>query len=374
MAGGLVHLIEVARRWEHFDLTVFGPSNARAVFEKALPAARFVALPSCGLIRSRAVVFLLRAALAPFALLKLRTCDVLLAQSHFLPDVVPAVVFGGSNAAVEIWHVQEPPWHRPGSLLNNVLAFANERIGLFLVWLFLRTVIAGSRLVVQKTALLARKAVFVTTNGADHIVLPLSEHRGARAGALYVGRLHPTKGISDLISAWKIVVQKCGPQTLVIAGDGESAYVADLKRQIASLGLTECIQMAGPVCEQEKRALLVSVRAFAFPSYEEGWGIALAEAMAAGTPCVTYGLEIYEEVFPKGRLHAPLGDANAFAIQLVNLLSDDALNRKISREAMELGRSFRWRNAAEIEASALRSLPAASRTDIPSFPKNAVEE
>ncbi len=317
-------------------------------------------MPSCdGLINSKAVDFLLRALLAPFALARLRRCDVLLVQSHFLPDVLPAIAFGGRNAVVQIWHVQDAPWERPGSLVNNILAYANERAGLALVRLAFGTIIAGSHLAAKQITGLSGKALFITTNGVQHIGPAAAG--SLRDGALYVGRLHPTKGIDDLIDAWRTVMRSCGGRRLFIAGDGEPAYRAAIETKIDSAGLRGWVFLLGRVSDERKRELLSTARVFVFPSYEEGWGIALAEAMAAGVPCVTYDLQIFDEIFPRGRLAAPLGRIAALAEQVCKLILDDALHGRLAGEAQRLAETFTWQRAANVEAQALLSLPAAKR-------------
>ncbi len=301
----------------------------------------------------------MRALLAPLAAARLRRCDVLLLQSHFLPDVAAGLVFGPANAAVELWHVQDAPWKRPGSLANNVLAYANEWAGLLLVRLFFKTVIAGSHLAAGKIGGLKRKNIFVTTNGVEHVRAPRCQAI-TRSGGVYVGRLHPAKGIDDLLSAWKIVVERFGPQPLEIVGDGDPAYRTRLQKTIDSTSLRECVRLRGAASEDEKHRLLQRASVFVFPSYEEGWGIALAEAMAAGLPCATYDLEIFREIFPAGRLAAPPGRVDVLAQRICDLLSNEALRDELANQATRLAGAFSWRRAADTEASALFSLPAAA--------------
>src|SRR5215472_15225152 len=78
LAGGHVHLIEVARRWSEFDIIVFAPEVARRGFKEALPEAEFVAMPSCDEVtQSRAVLFFYRSVASLSSVSSLRQCDVL---------------------------------------------------------------------------------------------------------------------------------------------------------------------------------------------------------------------------------------------------------------------------------------------------------
>ena len=71
---------------------------------------------------------------------------------------------------------------------------------------------------------------------------------------------------------------------------------------------------------------------------------------------MTYALPVFDEIFPAGRLAAPVGDVRAFAARLVRLLSDDELRTRLANEASKLAEDFSWQRAAEIEGEAVRSV------------------
>ena len=357
-AGGFVHLIEVVRRWTGVDVTIFAPESGRRPFCAAFPMASFVALPNVdGYTRGRALTFLGRALVAPLTRRKLRSCDVLLVLSPFLPDIVPALFFGPKNCVVQLWHLQDPPWKRPGAFAHNMLAYANERIGLLLLRYFFPALIVGTPQVARQLNA-KHKRVYVTTNGVDHLQL-FAQSGEARKGGVFIGRLHPSKGVEDLIAAWDVVVRELGPIPLNIIGDGMPEYRALLQLKIDVHGLSDSVHLAGRVSEEEKARLLNAAEVFVFPSYEEGWGIAIAEAMAAQLPCVTYDLPVFDEVFTSGRVSAPLGSVEQLADRICNVLRDDALRERLSSEATTLASGFSWQRAADIELDALRSLPFA---------------
>jgi len=77
------------------------------------------------------------------------------------------------------------------------------------------------------------------------------------------------------------------------------------------LNLTN-IQLAGFVSEEEKLLLLRNQNTFFFPSYEEGWGIALAEALYCECRCICYELPHYRSIFGDFPIYARLGDADDF--------------------------------------------------------------
>ena len=139
---------------------------------------------------------------------------------------------------------------------------------------------------------------------------------------LYLGRLHPLKGLDLLVEAWRSVrsslVHYCDSalvaddqQTvgsgqsavgsdstharmnsctnellLVIAGPDEQGTLKALKEQVARLGLEASVKFAGPVYGEEKWRMLRSADVFVLPSRSENFGIVVAEALASSVPVI----------------------------------------------------------------------------------------
>jgi glycosyltransferase involved in cell wall biosynthesis len=349
-SGGHVHFIEVARRLPDTDLVVFAPKIAERELRRLLPSATFVAMPSCDRWTSnRAAIFLFRSLAWPLRGRKLRSCDVLWATSHFLPDVAPAVL-SGNGSVICIHHVIERGRSRAGNARTSLVPLVAERLSLWLARLGSRAVIAGSDFVGKQLRVLGfRQSMAVTTNGTDHLMKDYPTNAQRTLTALYLGRLHPTKGIDDLLLAWQIVAKSVPAARLVIAGRGEPQYDEYLRMRASRLGIAESVSFPGFVDDDLKESLLSSCRVFLFPSREEGWGIAIAEALRAGLPCITYDLPVYRGLFEDGRVGVPVGDVEALARGAVRILTSDEDFLELSRRASESGRRFTWDEAARIE-------------------------
>lgn len=103
---------------------------------------------------------------------------------------------------------------------------------------------------------------------------------------LFLSRIHPKKGLVDLLQAWaRIQPQKRG-WALAIAGPDEVQHESGLRRLTGELALTQSVQFLGPVYGDKKARLLSIADAFILPSHSEGFSIALLEAAAAGLPVV----------------------------------------------------------------------------------------
>jgi len=103
--------------------------------------------------------------------------------------------------------------------------------------------------------------------------------------ALFVGRLHPVKGLMNLIQAWNEV--RPNGWRMVVAGGDQDGHRAELESEIAARGLTDVFEFVGPVEGQQKEKLYRDADLFVLPSYSENFGMSAAEALASGLPVIT---------------------------------------------------------------------------------------
>lgn len=102
--------------------------------------------------------------------------------------------------------------------------------------------------------------------------------------ALFVGRIHPVKGLQHLVEAWGMV-RPPGWQ-LVIAGPDEGGHRRELERLIAQQDVADMVTFTGPVADSDKWNLYRSAELFVLPSLSENFGVAVAEALASGVPVI----------------------------------------------------------------------------------------
>ncbi|MGF1484554.1 MAG: glycosyltransferase [Opitutales bacterium] len=129
--------------------------------------------------------------------------------------------------------------------------------------------------------------IVVAPNGIDltpfenPVVAPAPK---GRKRLLFLGRLHPKKGIDLLLRAWK----QAGPLTdgweLILAGPDEGGHRAELEQIIGEETLEAVVRFPGTVTGDEKIALLKSADCFALTSHSEGFSVAILESMACAVP------------------------------------------------------------------------------------------
>lgn len=131
-----------------------------------------------------------------------------------------------------------------------------------------------------------RLRALVIRNGVD---VPQNLRRSASNGKLrllYLGRLHPIKGIESLLEACGIVGRLSPDWHLYIAGTGSPSYVDFLKSKVQVLGLSKQVEFVGEVFEENKEALFAQSDVALVPSHIENFGIVVAESLAHAVPVI----------------------------------------------------------------------------------------
>ncbi|GGC06753.1 glycosyl transferase family 1 [Marinobacterium zhoushanense] len=113
---------------------------------------------------------------------------------------------------------------------------------------------------------------------------------------LFMGRLHPVKGVDNLIVAFSKLVDN-SKMHLFIAGGGQENYVEKLKSLSRRLGISQCVTFSGTLSGDEKWAAFRLADVVCIPSHHENFGVVVAEALAVGTPVlISNKVNIWREV------------------------------------------------------------------------------
>jgi glycosyltransferase involved in cell wall biosynthesis len=160
----------------------------------------------------------------------------------------------------------------------------------------------------------------------------------ASSSAIIVGtvsRLIPQKGIDVLIRAFAEVVRAKPNVSLVVVGDGPER--SNLHRLSVELHVDDRITFTGPILHAEIGGWLSRFDIFAFPTYGEGFGLALLEAMALGKPVVASNVMAIPELLGDhgAGVLVPPGDVHALSGAILRLANDSRLRANLGAIAMQ---------------------------------------
>lgn len=133
----------------------------------------------------------------------------------------------------------------------------------------------------------------------------------------------------------------------VIAGAQGPDVAAELRAEIAELGLTEHILLPGYITHTARRSLLSHARALLYPSVSEGFGLPPLEAMACGVPSIASdATSIPEVVGDAGLLVQDYLNPDAWTDALIRVLTDEALRADLIIRGRARAATFTWERTA----------------------------
>lgn len=130
-----------------------------------------------------------------------------------------------------------------------------------------------------------KQPVAIVPNGVDIETVPDRTEPSEIKTLLFLSRVHPVKGILDLVNAWAEV--RRSDWKIVIAGGDEDGYRAKVEALIRHKGLESDFEFSGFVDGAKKQACFERATIFILPTYSENFGIAIAEALANELPVIT---------------------------------------------------------------------------------------
>jgi len=172
-------------------------------------------------------------------------------------------------------------------------------------------------------------------------------HPSDEPPVLTVSRLVKRKNPELLVSAFAKVLKAVPDAKLAIAGSGREKD--NLSRQIENLNIANSVFMVGRLPKEKVAQLMAAADVFVLSSKMESFPLSLLEASAAGLPVVCSNVGGVSEVFQDGfnALLYPSGDDNAMAEEIVRLIQDREIVKKISANAVETASRFPWEMTAE---------------------------
>jgi glycosyltransferase involved in cell wall biosynthesis len=175
---------------------------------------------------------------------------------------------------------------------------------------------------------------------------------------LCVATLTPRKGHDVLFDALAELADRPWHLNCIGSLTRDPETADGLRRRIERLGLGPRIALLGEVDRHELDRQYARCDLFVLASHLEGYGMALAEAVAAGIPVVSTEAGAIPETVPRSAgVLVPPGDRRALAAALAGLMDDSKTRRRLASNALRARRRFStWNQASRRFAAAIEDL------------------
>jgi len=279
--------------------------------------------------------------------------DRVFSASEFLPDILPALLmklFYRRIKWIAAFYVFAPdPFAKDyqGDRLRGFIYLISQKLSLFLInhWAdYVFTASKGDLEYFTSNKRFGKKRVLAVRGGLDIDFISSISVQHQIYDAIYMGRLHPQKNVIELIHVWKSVVDKLPKMQLALIGSG--SLEVPLKQLVKDLNLERNITFLGTRIGKDKLELLSSSRIFVSTSHFDSGNIALDEAMACGIPGIIYDLPKLD--YPKGVLKTPVSNYDLYVSNVIKLLTDKILRKKLSEDALDFSKELDWNVRAQM--------------------------
>ena len=338
MSGGDRRTIEMLRRWnntEQYKLLIYTThSFANLLKNEGIDKYKILYTDKENAVESNLIYSYFNRTIVGYKLLK-ENCeagDILYSSTDILPDVVPLSFVKRFSSTgqkckwiITTYHIFEKFYKRPGNIIRNFISCYQQKYAIYLGKKYSDLYLTTSPIVKNEfekkhfdMSKVRISKCAVDIEGIDAANADVDEY-----DACFLARLNYSKGVLELPEIWKKVVKTHPDARLAIMGKGSDDFVNELKQKIVENHVEQNINLLGYVSSEDGWSIIKRSKAFLFTSHEEGWGMAVAEALTAGTPVIAYELPIFEKLFPEGTILCKFLDTDMMAQSVCKVLEDN---------------------------------------------------
>jgi glycosyltransferase involved in cell wall biosynthesis len=379
ITGGPLRFFEVSKRWQarvDIDqslLTTSGGETMLSSMGMTIPTVKI----RCSIFGKKEYYRFLKlwsyviSTLTSVSKLKktksLADTDVVITASDYFCDIIPAVFLKKRKKETKwiacIYHKETHPRERPGNLISNYItwwiqeqSFRKIAKQADLAWLLDTAAGDDVEKILQQLGMDRTKITKIFV-GIDLKQIKNAESTDKKVDAIMIG-IRPNKGLYDIIPVWE-EVQKLRPGTSLHLMGGMSGHEPVFK-EIRNKKLDSCIKLPDEngsfINPDEFYKIIKRGKVFFAPSHEEGWGIALCEAMSCGLPVIAYDLPVYDRIYGGAFSPVKCFDTKAMAQSIVKTLNDADEFQRLQKAGFLCSEQYDWDKIADDDLSDIINL------------------
>jgi glycosyltransferase involved in cell wall biosynthesis len=366
ITGGPIRFHAISKRWLENncnDQIVLTTSGGKGLINKLGNTLDTQILPASLWLKNepfkafRLYSYFITAIICKLKAAKLPEGDIVITTSDYFCDIIPAMLIKQNNPKIKwiawIHHRETHPKNRPGNIFVNHLmyslqSYSFKKIARYADEAWTYETDAGDSVC---TELLRHKIkdnqIHRMKCGMEHKAVPVDENPKC-VDAVMVG-VRPNKGMYDIVPVWKEVIRRRPGTTLRLMGGMvdttllESSFIKEGLDKVVSIFKSK----DGYMDISTFYKTLKEARILFAPSREEGWGIAVCEAMACGLPVVGYDLPTYRRIYYDSFVKIPIGDTMMFAEQICKILDSPIEYEVFKEKGLHCAKQHDWNFIAD---------------------------
>ena len=169
---------------------------------------------------------------------------------------------------------------------------------------------------------------------------------------LYLGRQDPYKNLAGLIDAFAAIDSQ--DYYLAIAGSSDPRFTPQLQQRALELGIGDRVFWLDYLDYQELPIIISGAIALVFPTFWEGFGLPVLEAMACGTPVITSNLASLPEITENAAILIDPYNKAAITSAMRDLARDRSMRSQLSQLSIQQAQKFSWAKTGEATKEVLK--------------------
>jgi len=171
---------------------------------------------------------------------------------------------------------------------------------------------------------------------------------------LYLGRHNPHKNPHRLIAAFA-ALPNSKDYELWLAGPTDDRYTPVLQRQVEELGITKQVKFLDYVPYSQLPTIINQAIALVFPSFWEGFGLPVLEAMACGTPVITSNISSLPEVAGDAAILVNPDNTGEITAAMQMFATDAQMRSRQSSQGIIRAQQFSWNKTGQATMEVLKN-------------------
>ena len=190
--------------------------------------------------------------------------------------------------------------------------------------------------------------IMVDYNGVDQSALPRDGNDASEKIVLYVSRIEaPGKNHANLIRAWELLPRSITQEYKLLLAGSDWSGAEEVHRQAEASPCASSIEFGGFISTERLRELYLHASLYVFPSFFEGFGLSLVEAMACGLVCACSNNSSLGEIAADAALTFDPANPAEIAEAIRRALTDKPLRAELRRKGLIRAADFDWGKHAE---------------------------
>ena len=175
----------------------------------------------------------------------------------------------------------------------------------------------------------------------------LSNRKIVKPYLFHLGSLEPRKNTLGLVKAYRLLPETIRGKYDLVIGGAAGWMNSQIGEYIRRHNLDHCVKMIGYVDDDELPVLYQAATVFVYPSFYEGFGLPVMEAMASGCPVLTAANSSLLEIASGVSQMVNAGDVEDIANKLVELLESQDLQTRLSVAGRRRAEGYSWQETAK---------------------------